>query len=63
MVPRSSNTGHLSPQALLLGLEGYEPETIDPDIIGPRYNAINEGKSLVLAGEKQIAFDVRAALS
>jgi hypothetical protein len=54
----ATGKGHLSPQALLLGLEGMDPETIDPGIIGPRYQAINESKSLVLAGERQVDFDV-----
>jgi L-serine dehydratase len=48
--------GHGSDKAILLGLEGYEPETIEPDFMQQRFAAIVCEKSLVLLGEKPLMF-------
>lgn len=48
--------GHGTESALLLGLEGYMPDTIDPDIISSRANAIIEEKRLMLNQERAIPF-------
>src|SRR5262245_7338989 len=42
--------GHGTDNAILLGLEGAEPETIDPDDVEPRIEAIRASDTLKLAG-------------
>lgn len=48
--------GHCTDKALLLGLEGYEAESIDPDIIDSRTLDIEEQKLLYLGSKKYIPF-------
>jgi hypothetical protein len=50
--------GHHTPQAILLGFEGADPETIDTGTIPSRYNAILENKTLMLHGEYKITYDM-----
>ncbi|MDT8438459.1 MAG: L-serine ammonia-lyase [Wenzhouxiangellaceae bacterium] len=54
--------GHGTDRAVVLGLEGHAPDTIDPDIIGPRMAEISETGRLKLAGEREITIDLRADL-
>ncbi|KIK81296.1 hypothetical protein PAXRUDRAFT_35913 [Paxillus rubicundulus Ve08.2h10] len=49
---------HHTPQAILLGLEGSDPETIDCGTIPSRYQAILANKSLHLGGNRRINFDM-----
>jgi len=51
--------GHGTDRAVVLGLEGQTPDSIDPDHIGPRMDAIAESSRMVLAGEHEIAIDLR----
>ena len=46
----ATGKGHGTDKAVLLGLEGHLPDTIDPDLIEPRLAAIRAGKSLLLLG-------------
>lgn len=48
--------GHGSDRAVLLGLSGETPETIDPDTIEARLAAIRAGSELRLRGERAIPF-------
>ena len=48
--------GHGTDKAILNGLEGKLPETVDPDSMVPRMQAILEQKTLHLAGIKPIPF-------
>jgi L-serine dehydratase len=48
--------GHGSDRAVLLGLEGEAPESVEPDAIGPRVQAITSEASLRLLGRHPIAF-------
>lgn len=50
--------GHATDKALLMGLEGQEPATIDPSIIDPRCEEIKNSRKLKLLGYKEIDFDV-----
>ncbi|KAJ7576787.1 L-serine ammonia-lyase [Mycena floridula] len=54
----ATGKGHHTPQAILLGLEGSDPETIDCGTIPSRYDAIVEHKSLLLAGRHRIHYDM-----
>ena len=48
--------GHGTDRAVLLGLSGEEPATIDPESIGPKLQQIRSAHRLSLAGRKPIAF-------
>jgi len=49
--------GHGTDRAVLLGLEGAEPQTVDPDAIEGRLAAIRARGRLVLLGRREIVFD------
>ncbi|KAJ7126608.1 serine dehydratase alpha chain-domain-containing protein [Mycena crocata] len=54
----ATGKGHHTPQAILLGLEGSDPETIDTGTIPSRYDTIVAGKSLLLSGHHRIHYDM-----
>ncbi len=54
----ATGKGHGSDKAVLLGLEGERPESVDTTNIPPRVAAIRETCELRLLGEKTIRFDV-----
>jgi L-serine dehydratase len=49
--------GHATDRAILLGLAGHEPATIDPAAIEPTVGQIRASKQIALAGSRPIAFD------
>ncbi|MFE9960342.1 L-serine ammonia-lyase [Micromonospora sp. NPDC005299] len=49
--------GHGSDRAVLLGLEGEVPETVDTDSVGPRVERIRADRRLSLMGSQEIDFD------
>ena len=49
--------GHGTDVAVILGLCGEDPETIDVNSITPMMNAMNTSKLLILDGRQQIEFD------
>ena len=55
----ATGAGHGSPKAIILGLEGEAPDTVDIDGIEVRVAAAREHGSLNLLGTHQIAFDYR----
>ncbi|MFH8498813.1 serine dehydratase beta chain, partial [Streptomyces coeruleorubidus] len=48
--------GHGTPKAVLLGLEGDSPRTVDVETADARVEAIKAGGRLKLLGEQEIAF-------
>ncbi|GAA1799346.1 L-serine ammonia-lyase [Planosporangium flavigriseum] len=50
--------GHGSVNAVLLGLEGHAPETVDPAVTGPTRARVESTGRLMLAGSHPIQFDV-----
>jgi L-serine dehydratase len=50
--------GHGSPKAVVLGLEGEDPATVDTDRADARLDEIRSSGSLLLAGKREVAFDV-----
>ncbi|KAJ7281745.1 L-serine ammonia-lyase [Mycena rebaudengoi] len=60
LLPRfdSQYASHHTPQAILLGLEGSDPETIDTGTIPSRYDSIVTNKSLMLSGYHRIHYDM-----
>ncbi len=58
----ATGKGHGSDRAVMLGLEGEEPDRIDPACILPRLEQIREAKALRLGGEHAVAFQEREDL-
>ncbi len=52
----ATGRGHGTDRAVLLGLEGREPDTVEVDAIDRRVQAIREGHRLHLLGHHHIAF-------
>ena len=55
----ATGAGHGSPKAIILGLEGETPETVDVDSIADRVQAVRDGGELKLLGRRKIAFSYR----
>jgi L-serine dehydratase len=53
----ATGRGHGSVNALVLGLEGYLPETVDPAIAGPVRERVEHSGVLELAGAHPVPFD------
>jgi len=49
--------GHASDTAVLLGLAGWEPESVDPDAVPELVATIRAERALMLDGERRVAFD------
>ncbi|SDP69869.1 L-serine dehydratase [Actinopolyspora xinjiangensis] len=49
--------GHGSPKAVLLGLEGHLPESVDPLAVSGRVDEIRSTGRLLLGGTQEIGFD------
>lgn len=49
--------GHGTDHAILLGLEGHAPDTVNPDIIRPRAMEILEEKNLILLNQYSVEFN------
>ena len=49
--------GHATDSAILLGLEGSVPETIDPDSTEPRLRGIHRNKTIDVPGVGILPFD------
>jgi L-serine dehydratase len=52
-----TGAGHGTDRAVLAGLEGAEPETVDPDSIEPLLQRIRSTGRIKLLGKHEIAFD------
>src|SRR4051812_8717637 len=60
----ATGIGHGTPDAIVAGLAGLEPETVDPAEVRDRWQSWNDGASLALAGVRPITFvksDIRFA--
>lgn len=53
----ATGKGHGSDKAVLLGLAGHEPDTVDVEQIPAYLDAIRSGSRLALLGERELAFD------
>jgi L-serine dehydratase len=58
----ATGKGHGSDKAVLLGLAGHEPDTVDVDQVAAILDAIRAGGRLALGGAHEIAFDEAADL-
>jgi len=54
----ATGVGHGTDQAVIMGLMGEAPESIDPDTIASRLKQLDESEPLLLANGQQIAFEV-----
>jgi L-serine dehydratase len=59
----ATGKGHGTDKAVLLGLEGHLPDTIDPDLIAPRLAQIRAEKTLALLGKHRVQYDEKEHLS
>lgn len=48
--------GHATDLAIILGLEGYTPDGIEPDLVQKRVSEVRGGHSLLLLGQKRVPF-------
>jgi L-serine dehydratase len=53
----ATGIGHGSHKAIMLGLEGYRPETVDTELALKRVQAIRESGELSLLGEHRVPFN------
>lgn len=53
----ATGVGHHSDQAVVLGLAGYDPATIDVEKVDHIINQAKEEQTLLLAGTQQVGFD------
>jgi L-serine dehydratase len=53
----ATGKGHGSDKAVLLGLLGHEPDTVDVDAVPALLQGVRGSGRLALAGQKEIAFD------
>jgi L-serine dehydratase len=58
----ATGRGHGSDKAVVLGLEGEQPESVDVDSIQAQMQAIADGGSLNLLGKRVIPFDLKLNL-
>src|ERR1043165_8840293 len=54
--------GHGSDKAIILGLEGDEPASVDVDTISKRVAAVESSKRVKLLGEHEVDFDPSEAI-
>ena len=58
----ATGKGHGSDKAVLLGLAGHEPDTVDVEAIPALLETMRSGGQLVLQGDRQIGFDEKTDL-
>lgn len=58
----ATGKGHGSDKAVLLGLAGFEPDTVDVDAIPALLEAIRTDRCVALLGTHQVAFDEKTDL-
>ena len=52
----ATGIGHGTPDAVVAGLQGHEPETVDPDLVRGAWADWEDGASLLVAGERPVSF-------
>lgn len=53
----ATGVGHGTDKAVIMGLMGYQPDSVDPTLIEPAMQAIGETGMLNLAQQKMVSFD------
>jgi len=49
--------GHSTDIAVMIGLLGQKADTVDPDLVAGYIDTIEQQKTLLLGGERQVVFD------
>ncbi|MDN3495714.1 L-serine ammonia-lyase, iron-sulfur-dependent, subunit alpha [Planococcus sp. APC 4015] len=52
----ATGIGHGTPDAVVAGLQGLEPESVDPDAVRSAWSAWPDGRELLLAGIRPVVF-------
>jgi L-serine dehydratase len=58
----ATGKGHGTDKAVLLGLLGHEPDTVDVEHIGAELKRVRDAKRIALLGTREIAFDEKTDL-
>ena len=58
----ATGKGHGSDKAVMLGLEGELPESVDTESVDARLESIRARRRIVLCGERELAFDEKSDL-
>jgi L-serine dehydratase len=58
----ATGKGHGTGPAVIMGLEGHAPQSIDPDSVTPRIQEISNSSRICLLGQHEISFDERTDL-
>jgi L-serine dehydratase len=58
----ATGRGHATDRAVVLGLAGEAPETLDPDLVEPLWAAVKATRRLTLAHRHEVAFDPEVEL-
>ncbi|WP_449278757.1 L-serine ammonia-lyase [Leucobacter sp. GX24907] len=56
----ATGIGHGSDTAVVVGLAGYDPESLDPDLVPELIARVKESRELALGGEQRVRFDYDA---
>ena len=59
----ATGKGHGSDKAILLGLAGHEPDTVDVDAIAGFVESVRTSGRIALLGQREVAFDEKADLT
>ncbi|MDQ1217107.1 L-serine ammonia-lyase [Microbacterium arborescens] len=52
----ATGIGHGTPDAVVAGLQGHAPETVDPDVVRAAWTSWTDGSPLLLAGRHPVPF-------
>src|SRR4051794_17427804 len=55
----ATGRGHSSDRAVVLGLEGADPATVDPATVGSRFDEVARVGTIRINGTREIAFDLQ----
>ena len=58
----ATGKGHGTDKAVLLGLLGHEPDTVDVEGIGAELKRVRDAKQIALLGAREVAFDEKTDL-
>ncbi|PWQ98337.1 L-serine ammonia-lyase [Leucothrix arctica] len=53
----ATGKGHGTGPAVMLGLEGHQPQLVNPSVVAPRFSEIVTNKELLLMGTHKVAFN------
>jgi len=57
-----TGVGHATDKAAILGISGFQPDSMDPDSADDTFNSVKQDKELLLGGKHKISFDYETDL-